>query len=222
VLSTLRAAVVPTARGLAARSLGGVTLCVMAPTLITLLRGGQNLALAVAAAALIGGAGIALGVDDDAEVLLAASPTPLAARRALRVAIAAAIVGVGWVVVIVVGEQAALLDHARLDDVAVEALAAAGVGVAGAVGAQRWFANDNPGVAGVAISAVSLLTITALSTRLPALPAIGLDRHHDRWLWVAAAAWGAAAWLSRDPARRMPSRASSRARLRHAHRSRPH
>jgi hypothetical protein len=174
-----------------------------APTLITVARSGRNLELALIAAAVVGGAGFAYAVDDDAAATLAASPTPLAPRRAARIVGAALVATTGWLVVFVVAWGAGLLGGMRIGDLAIEGVTAAGVAVAVAAALRRALDVEHTGLAGAATAVVGMLFITMLSTRYPWLPALGSPLRHDAWLLVALAAWVGVGWTARDPAGRL-------------------
>ena len=192
----------PTARAVPLRSIAGVAALAAAPAVITVARGGTDLAYAWVAAAVVGGAGLAYAVDDDAEVLVAPSPVPLWLRRALRLLIAAAVVTAGWSVATVAGAGAGLLEGRPTSDLAVEAFTAAGVAIAVAGAAHRRLGVDQAGLGGAATGVLSLLVVTALASRYAWLPRLGAAEQHDRWLWVAALGWAVTAWTSRDPAER--------------------
>jgi hypothetical protein len=173
------------------------------PAVITALRGGTNFSGALVAAAVIGGAGFAHAVDDDAAVVLASSPTSLFRRRAVRIVVAFVALAAGWELALAATGAANALEGIRMPDLAVEALTAAGVGVAAATAAKRNGYPGRSGVAGVATALLTMLTITAMAQQYRWLPQLSVAAHHERWLWVAATAWGMAVWASRDPARRL-------------------
>jgi hypothetical protein len=182
--------------------LTAIVLLAAAPTVLTVARHGDDLGLALVVAAVVGGAGLAYGVDDDAAALLAASPTTLAERRAARIGAAALVVSLGWLVVLAVAWGAGLLEGAPLGALAVEALTAAGLAVAVAAGLGRTALGEHSGMVGALAAVVVMLLITALAVRYTWLPALGFHRNHDEWLGLAAAAWVAVWWKAKDPANR--------------------
>ncbi|HUR18426.1 MAG TPA: hypothetical protein VMZ51_05740 [Acidimicrobiales bacterium] len=173
----------------------------LAPTVVTVARGGHELLLAFVTAAVVGGAGLAQAVDDDAAVLLASAPTSLARRRAGRLAVALIVMLAAWLGVAVAGALGGGLDQLPIRRLVVEAVTAAGIGIAVAAATARRGVTNRPGLTGALMSVVTMVTITLTAEQYGALPRLGDAAHHGRWLWLAAAAWLAAAWASRDPAR---------------------
>jgi hypothetical protein len=202
MISPLVVAFPRTMRALPLGPLGVISALVAAPTVMTVARAGDDLGWALIAAAVVGGAGLAYAVDDDAADLLAASPTTLAARRAARIVATALVVAVGWFVVLVVGWTAGVLRGARIGDLAIEAIAAAGIAVAVASGLRRDLGAERVGMLGAATAVVAMLFVTILATRYAWMPALGTTRNHDLWLWLACAAWLGVWWTVKDPAGR--------------------
>lgn len=195
-----------TMRAVPWRSTCAVAVLAAAPTVGTVLRGGHDLVLAFVAASVVGGAGLAYAVDDDAAAIAAASPTPLVQRRAGRVIAALLVVALGWGVAFAVGRSVELMNGVRFSDLAIEAVTAAGLAIAVAAGMDRKLLVDRTGLAGVATAVVSMLFITVMSTRYRWLPQLGGTEHHDRWLGLAAVGWLGVWWTSRDPAGRARAR----------------
>ena len=189
-----------TLRAIAMRPIVGVAVGSALPTALALARHGRDLRIAWVFAAVLGGAGLAFAVDDDAGVLLAASPTPLLIRRAARVVAAAGPVVVGWLAVLASSRVADRLDGIRFDMLGIVALTAAGVALA-AAGSGRRGGNTGTGLAGLVAGVVAMLVVTALSFQYPSLPRLGEPAHQMRWLWLAGAAWATAIWSARDESR---------------------
>jgi len=189
-----------TFRAIALRPVIGVAVFCVVPTAWTLLRHGHDLRYAWVAAVVVGGAGLAFAVDDDAAVLLAASPSPLFIRRAARVFAAAVPVVAAWLVIIELSAATNRLDGAPVGLLGVEALTAAGVALAVA-GTGRRAGNVGTGVSGFFAGILTMAFVSAMSVQYPWLPRVGEAAHHERWLWIAAAAWAAALWSARDESR---------------------
>jgi hypothetical protein len=173
-----------------------------APTVVTVVRGGTDLSVALVVAAVIGGAAFAFAIDDDAAVVLASSPTTLTRRRAARLGAALLAVGAGWELVLATAESADALNGVRVGDLGVEAFTAAGVALAAAAVAARSGSHERTGITGIVTAVLTMLTTTAMAQQYRWLPQLGRAAHHDRWLWVATVAWTLALWASRDPASR--------------------
>lgn len=191
-----------TLRALSLHSIAALAALAALPTVVTVAQGGRDLELALVAAALVGGAAIAFGVDDDAAAVLAPSPTTLVWRRATSILAATLIVATGWAAVLVVGGATVAISTQELRSLGVEAVTAAGVGIAAAAWISRDRDQERTGLAGAATAIVSMLFITVLAMRYPWLPALGRAQNHDRWLWVAGIAWAGVWWTARDPAAR--------------------
>ncbi|MGH9085287.1 MAG: hypothetical protein ACRDYW_07520 [Acidimicrobiales bacterium] len=190
----------PSARALVDRTvLGGLALA-SAPAFIVLAKGGSSFDGALVIAALALGALMAFSVEDPAEETLAASPTTLARRRLLR--LSALVLGGALVttVVLAVASTGADLAIGGLGRRALELAAVSGLAIAGAAAARR---RSLPGAVhgGAVVAILVVLLISSLAYRFHDLPALLDNPHHERWLWVAAVGWAAAAWSWRDPAR---------------------
>jgi hypothetical protein len=195
-----------TMRAIPLRSLGVVSLLAVTPTVMTVVRAGHDVRLALVAAAVVGGAGLAYAIDDDAESLLAASPTSLANRRAARLAAALVLSLVSWGIALAVVGSAGLSTDGRLAGLAAEALAASGVAVAIAATVRRELGLDHTGLVGASAGVTAVLFLTLMSMRYSWLPRVGESGSTGRWLWVALAGWATVGWASRDPAAPVPGR----------------
>lgn len=201
----LGAAARPLGRAIPWAAVAGVVAVGWLPLAVTLARGGTELLAAVAFAAVVGSGVVAFAVDDDAIELTAASPVPLAQRCGLRLAeVGAAAVAVGSLAVAAAVQRDPSVG-AELPDRLAEAAAAAAIALAwGSVAARRRL--PSAGLGGSVAGTVSVALVAALAQRVPWLPSIAGDRHHDRWWWLAAVGVGVAAWSWRDPVRRRPVR----------------
>ncbi len=197
-----------TVRAVPTGALLAVAALTAAPAVITAARGGSDFSLALVAAAVLGGAGFAYAVDDDAAVVLAASPITLARRRAIRILVALLVVVIAWELVVAVAASADSFDHVPFADLAVEAFTAAGIAIAVATATTRRGSVEKNGIAGVGAAVLVMLMVTTMAQKYAWLPQVGQPQHHDRWLWIAAAAWAIAGYASRDPAHRSVSLAS--------------
>ena len=201
MMRTTAAAVRPTARGIPLPSIGVVAALAAAPVVITVLTGGSDLTLASVVAAVVGGAGVALGIDDGAAGLLAASPTPLAVRRTLRLLLAGAAMASAWVVAAAVAAAVAVPHRPSLPDLAVEALVSASIAVGiGALSDRQ--GGHRPGVTGAVGGFAGMLLVSLFSMRYDVLPRLGGGPNHNRWLVAGLAGVALAVWASLDPARR--------------------
>lgn len=147
--------------------------------------------------------------DDAAADVLAASPSTLARRRLVRVALGSPVLLVGWMVAV---DRGAYLDgYAALPvgalSAEVLALACLTLAVA-AVAAGR--GDRSPGLSAAVGLVVVVATLFVLRQAVPAgwpVPELQPNLHHRRWWWVTAASVATIAWTSRDPAaRRRPLR----------------
>lgn len=157
----------------------------------------------------VAGAGVAAAtaflLDDPAAGTLAASPTPLSARRLHRVAVAAAVIPLWSTVAVSIGAThgAGLPLRGRTLELTVLVVIALAVSAAAATMGDR----TGGGVAGAACSAACFAS-TFLPPRwwlpFPADPS-GPGASH-RLAAILACAIALLAWTSRDPARRNPGR----------------
>ncbi len=192
----------PCVRGMQVRTLAAVAGLALAPSLFVLARGGRDYESPLLVAAMVLGAWAAFAVEDEAEETLSGSPTGLARRRLLRLtALAGATLLFGAALLAVValeghGPTAAEAGRRALELAAVGGLSAAAAGVAHRMG---WPAAAH---GGAIVGAITVLLISALSTRLHQLPSLSGSVQHERWWWAVAAGWGLTAWTWRDPALR--------------------
>ncbi len=191
----------PTARSLPPGAAASMALAV-APAVLTVASGGANLSGAAMASSLVAGALLGFAIDDPAAAVLAASPTPLFARRLHRVAallvLAAAVAGVVALLVALVHDGPAISLSERVR----EGAAAAGVATAAATWLARSTGERRPGSFGLMLGLLAPLVVSALAWRVRGLPALGTAQYASRWWWVAVVGWTAAAWWSRDLARK--------------------
>jgi hypothetical protein len=196
----VRSAAVPSVRALARTPVFWLAALGVAPLLVTVARGGDELTMAVVTAAVVGGACAGGAVEDAAARTLAASPTTRLVRRLVRLAVIAGAVLMAWAVA-ALGAGASDAPIGPLGPRAAEAAAAAGVSVLiasihgpnGEVGA---------GLSGAGGAVLVMLTSTTMAMRYSWLPMLGDSQDPDEWWLVALAAWVVAGWLNRDPAAR--------------------
>ncbi len=201
-----------TARSLPMKAVTGAALAAAAPTVLTELKGGDDLTVAVVVAVIVAAAGLGYAVEDAAGVTIAASPTTLGRRRLVRGLIVASVLSLGWALVAILATVTGDGD-ATTRTLLVEALTASGVAVGVAAAVDRE-GRSQAGLAGLAAGVMTMLFVTVFSSRWFWLPRLGGGEGHARWLWLAAAGWALALWSSRDPARRavsLPYRAGSAA-----------
>jgi hypothetical protein len=190
----------PTSRALARTPAFWLVGLAVAPVLVTVARGGDDLGMAVVATAVLGGSCAGGAVEDAAARTLAASPTTRLARRLSRLAVMATSVVAAWV-------SAALVAHAA--DAELGPLAPHGAEVAATAGLSVLVASAmgpegdaGVGLTGAGGAVLGMLTSTAMAVRYPWFPSLGQDESTGAWWLLAAVAWSAAAWLNRDPATR--------------------
>ena len=170
------------------------------PALVTRARGGHDFTLALAAAAVVAGSGAGFVADDQAANVLASSPTTLLARRALRAATVTGLLAGAMVTAVLLAASAPGAGPALAGPLTVLA-ASAGLAVAIAFDSR----NDGPlapGVTSAIGAALSLLTVSVLSTRWSWVPHVAETSLDRRWLAVATAGVLIAVVRSQDPARR--------------------
>ncbi len=170
------------------------------PALVTRARGGSDLTLALQAAALFAGAGAGFAADDQAANILAPSPTPLVARRALRA------VGVALVLMAGFGSALVLAATAGGPPVALAGPLAVLVAAAGTAAALASAAAGDgpmaPGVSSALGAVLALATLSSVAERWSWIPSLARPEFDRRWLFVAGAGALVALVRSRDPARR--------------------
>ena len=170
------------------------------PALVTRLRGGHDLTLALQAAAVFAGSGAGFAADDQAANLLASSPTPLLARRAFRA------VGVGVVLAAGAGLALVLAGTAGGPPVALAgpfAVLAAAAGTAAALASvDPTDVALAPGVSSALGAVLMLATLSSLAERWSWAPSLARPEFDRRWLVMAGAGLLVALVRSTDPARR--------------------
>ena len=170
------------------------------PTVANLASGGRDFARALVAAAVVGATAAGFAVDDAAGETLAASPTSLGRRRALRLGSLILSTGAVWAALIVVASLQGSIPSSTLEDRLAEATAVAGIALATAGWTHRREATS-AALVGALGGGLAVLLLTSLAQRFSGIPALMTTTHHDRWWYVAALAWGIALWTWRDPAR---------------------
>ena len=155
-------------------------------------------------AALVAGLGAGFLLDEPAETSLAASPTPLSARRLMAVGLVSPVLILWWLVM--AGWASSLSGDLPQHALTLELAAIMGVSFGAAAFGGRRFSPARRGVVGA--GAVLVLGATALL--LPASWTLylstpldpGWDASHLRWATVGGLAVAVLAVTSRDPARR--------------------
>lgn len=152
------------------------------------LVGRAGLVLTAAAAAFV--------VDDAAVEAAPASPVEVRARLAARAAVAVPVVVSAWLVVLAV--QLGVTAASAAPAVAERALMSMGAGsaaLAAAAVAARWRHLASPGAVGMSVVA----TLGAGWAALPARAVDALPPAEVAWPVVILAAFGVAAWATREP-----------------------
>jgi hypothetical protein len=185
---------------------GGVLALSVAPAILTLARGGEELSMAVIAAVVIGSSIFAMASADPAGELLGASPVSLVRRRIDRLGVLSTAIALVWGVVLAIMLWRDPGAASPATDRVAELLAVGGLSaLAGASADRRGLSVTSA----TTVGPMAVLTITTLAYRFPTLPSVGARGDADVWLVVAAVAWAAALWESRDLygfARRRPAR----------------
>lgn len=160
--------------------------------------GRHSLVVAAACAALI--------IDDPVASTLAASPTPLWVRRAQRLALAAAALGIGALPVLfraglIGGRLPPRLQAYAALEIAVYAI----FGCAVAATAARWGHEGSAGIAGACAVMVAFTTSVMLPSYARLFPATPFaEESRGRLLLNLAVATAVLVWSSADPAVRSP------------------
>lgn len=155
-------------------------------------------------AALVAGLGAGFLLDEPAETSLAASPTPLSARRLMGVGLGAVVLTLWWL--FMASWASSLYGELPRHALTLELVAIIGVALGAAAFGGRRLSPARRGVVGA--GAVLVLGATALL--LPASWTLylstpldpGWDASHLRWATVGGLAVAVLAVTSRDPARR--------------------
>ena len=175
--------------------MAGVLGLSVAPAVIALAAGKEELSAAVVAAVVIGAGALALAAEDEAGNVLAAVPVTLARRRGLRLAVLALAAVVTWGVVLAAVLQRDPHAAGRVVDRLAETAAVSGIGFALASSAYR---RDRAVAPASLLGPLAVLVISAFAYRYPDLPAIGTAGNAGRWATIAGIGWLAAAWECRD------------------------
>lgn len=115
-------------------------------------------------------AGAAYVVDDPTGATLASSPTPLLTRRVLRVALAVAVTGAAWIVLLLDARWASAAGQWPPGSLTLKAAALLATGLTTAVLAARVAPDGRGGVAGSAAVLVLSLVSVVLPARWSPLP----------------------------------------------------
>lgn len=152
-------------------------------------------------------------LDDPAAGVVAASPTTLARRTGLRVALGAPLLVGGWLLIL---DRSAFLDgYGRLPvgDLAVEVAGFAAFTLAVAAVALR-LGDTHPGttasIALVMAAAALLVAQRALPASWP-VPLLEPGPHTGRWWFAVAVCVAVLVWASRDPCARIAPAVRGRA-----------
>jgi hypothetical protein len=184
------------ARALPATLLGPIVALSVAPAIVVLARGGEQLGQAVVAALVIGGGAAALAALDPAAAILGGVPVPLVRRWAFRLGVIAACTAMVWTAVLV---PVLWRDHRALADLGDrigELAVVAGLSAAAGASADR---RGQSVTSAALIGPIAVLVVSSLAQRYPALPTIGGRGDGATWATLAAAAWASALWERRDP-----------------------
>lgn len=151
---------------------------------------------------LLTAAGVGHALDDPAANVLASSPTSLLARRTVRVGLALAVVGVGWVVVLEAMRTLPGGDFLPTGDLMLELAGFVGMTLTLSVLASR--ITDGPGGTIAALALVPTVALMAMLVNFHGswpIPTVMPGVHPDRWWWVIGVSLAVFVWTSLDPAR---------------------
>ncbi len=136
--------------------------------------------------------------------LLAASPTPLRRRVAVPVAVAAAVAGATWLVLVT--GSALRVDGVPVLGLTVQALALSALGLAVAAVLRTWRGHSEPGVLAAPVVVALVLAALPLPPRwsllVPVPDAPGWDASVLRWTALLVVAVVVLLAATRDPAAR--------------------
>ena len=187
--------------GIVPAALGGLVGLV---AIITQVSRGGSVTETYALALVTSTAGLGFALDDPAAETVAASPTSLGRRRAIRVLIAATItIGVWFLIAAVVVTSST--HHFPTSDIVIEIAALAAIGLATGASVQR--RTDSPGgptaalvvlVGPAFMSAVAFGDVSVMPSLVPGQPL------RERWVWLTVIALIALIRASRDPAAGLP------------------
>jgi hypothetical protein len=198
---TVRAAVVPTARGTHLGPAAATVAVAAIPAVVAVARGDAVVTVPLVIAGLVAGATLGWASDDPAADLLGAMPVSSPVRAALRVACVAAVAALGaaFVLLVVAGGPGFPGD---LGDRGPEASAAAALALAvGFLAARR--GERTAGPIGVTAGVLGPAVVAGLAVRWPHLfPGFMPNPVHYRWWFVVAVGAAVIARAGRDPGRR--------------------
>jgi len=203
----------PLLRALLRSPVAGTAVAVAAPAVITVVRGGRDLALAATFMLVAGSAALSLGLDEPTGPTLDACPVTRNSRHLARTALVGLAIAIaGAAVAVLAGLTGAHLGsiRSRLP----ESVAAAMISLS--VAAARSRSDKTPGLAAALGTVLAMVTVTGLSAvspRLHRLPQIANPHHASRWWAIAAAAAACLWWSARDPAHRHDVKPACRQRL---------
>ena len=151
-------------------------------------------------------AGAAFALDDAAATTLASSPTPLSARRAVRLALALGACLAAWTALLRIAGRPT---HGAAAGLSVEAAGMLAVALAAASVAGPWIANGLGGLAGGPTLVTFLLAAMIVQQHWPCWALLAFpgtpawEAAHARWLVLAGAGSALVALAALDPARRL-------------------
>ena len=183
--------------------------CVTALALVVWLRtrdaGTAGLIGGLRIGAVLLAAGAAFALDDAAATTLASSPTPLSARRSLRLALTVGACLAAWTALLGI---AGVPTHAAAG-LSVEAAGMLAVALAAASVAGPWIGNGLGGLAGGPTLVSFLLAAMIVQQHWPRWALLAFpgtpawEAAHARWLVLAGAGSALVALAALDPARRL-------------------
>lgn len=194
----VRAAVVPTARGIHLGAAAAGVAVAAIPAVVSVARGDAVVTVPLVVAGVVAGATLGWAADDPAADLLGAMPVSSPVRAALRFGCVAAVAAVAVAFVgIVVAVGPGL--PGDLGDRIPEASAAAALALAvGFLAARR--GERTAGPIGVTAGVLGPAVLAGLAIRWSHLfPGFMPNPVHDRWWFVVAVGAAAAARAGRDP-----------------------
>lgn len=193
-------AIAPTLRSTSALSTAATAALGLVPGIVTVARGGDDLAAATLFAMLVGGSALAWATEDAMPVVLATAPLGNAVRLMLRVMVTATVVALVLAAGAAAGEMGPGL-HGSVGDRLPEFATAASVATAiSAMAARR--GDPRPAIAGIVGSLLAVAMVATAATRWSELPSFDAGAHHVRWWWLALAAAVVIFRAGRDPGRR--------------------
>ena len=199
-----RALIRPTLRVARLGLIAGTVLLGAVPLVVTLIRGGADVATPLIILGVVSGAATGWMADDPIAELATPCPLNTPRRLAYRAVVACTLAFFGGAV-IAAGAAIASSETLEWRDRVPEAATAAAMALAGGLVIRR---RGEPlaGASGVAVGVLGPLFIAALAFRWSSvLPSFSVSPVHDRWWLVVGCAALAATYASRDPATRWRS-----------------